>query len=213
MLRLRHHVGARLAATAAGALTVGVLTAASGSAAPVPPLGPNLFPNPSFENPQLAPNTFKVYNHGSSVGGWLVKSEAKGNVDVINGTRLNTAWGEQSLDLNGTSKGGICHKLVLTRGAKYRLSFRYSGNPHHGRGFGPAVKGVLVTANFNNTYMVNKNLSYDVTGKTQANPGWKSSVTHFTSPVTDNYHVCFQATTPGTAGLVLDSMSLRRVFQ
>ncbi|WP_154402540.1 hypothetical protein [Nocardioides speluncae] len=203
----------RLAATAAGALTV-VLTAAGGSAAvPVSPPGPNLFPNPSFENPQIAANSFKIYNHGSSVGGWLVKSEAKGNVDVINGTRLNTAWGEQSLDLNGTSKGGICHKLVLTRGAKYRLYFRYSGNPHHGGSFGPAVKGVLVTANYNNTYMVTKNLSYDVTGKTQADPGWKSSLTYFTSPVTDNYHVCFQATTPGTAGLVLDTMSLRRVFQ
>jgi hypothetical protein len=191
----------RLAAATALALGACATAATSAEAAP------NILGNPSFEAPLLPANSFHVFPASSFIGAWQVGST--GNVDVINGALLEAAKGKQSIDLSGTTYGGVCQTVVLAAGQAYKLSLSLAGNPFSGGSFGPAIKRLGITLAHNTTVDVSGLYTFDVTGHTQADPGWKKVKIVFRALVTDNYQLCLRSGTVGTAGPVVDNVVLK----
>jgi hypothetical protein len=185
---------------AATALTLGAVTGSAQAAT-------NLIGNPSFEAPALTANSFHIYAASAFIGAWQVGST--GNVDVINGALLHAAKGKQSIDLSGTTYGGVCQTVVLTGGQRYKLSFKLAGNPFSGGSYGPAVKTLYVAMGHNTTTDLAGTYTFDVTGHTQADPGWKTIRNTILAPVTDNYGLCLRSGTVGSAGPVVDNVVLK----
>ena len=191
----------RLAAVTALALGACATAATSAQAAT------NLLGNPSFEAPLLPTNSFHVFPSSSWVGAWQVGST--GNVDVINGSYLHAAKGKQSIDLSGTTYGAVCQTVVLAGGHTYKLSLSLAGNPFSGGSFGPAIKRLGITIAHNSTTDFSGVYTFDVTGHTQADPGWKKVKVALLAPVTDNYQLCLRSGTVGTAGPAVDNVVLK----
>jgi hypothetical protein len=188
----------RLAAATALALAS---TAGAAQAAP------NILGNPSFEAPALPANSFHIFPSSSWIGAWQVGST--GDVDVINGAQLHAAKGKQSVDLSGTTYGAVCQTVVLAAGHTYKLSLSLAGNPFSGGGYGPAIKRMGITLVHNTTTDLSAIYTFDTTGHTQADPGWKKIKNTILAPVTDNYQLCLRSGTVGSAGPVVDNVVLK----
>jgi choice-of-anchor C domain-containing protein len=92
-----------------------------------------LIVNGSFETPDAGP-VFAQRDVGFNIDGWVVYS---GNVDHI-GQLWQSAEGEQNIDLNGSTAGGIYQDFATTAGQSYLIRFALSEN------FGSADKRLEV---------------------------------------------------------------------
>ncbi len=119
-----------------GILVLLIITAAIAQSAPptqptddsVPATQPeptNLIVNGDFETPLVPDRCLAV--SGDQLPGWKIE---RGDVDVTASTLWQSAHGDQSLDLNGFSRGIISQEVHTEPGQWYRLTFSYSANPH-----------------------------------------------------------------------------------
>jgi choice-of-anchor C domain-containing protein len=169
---------------------VGVVAAAPASAA-VP------FGDGSFESPVVAPNTFLDISAGQPLGRWTV---TKGNVDLSGAGFWQTADGAQSLDLDGSQAGAVSQTFATSPLFAYEVSFALAGNPVDL----PLVKTGQVLVNGH----VVQNLSFDTTGKTEANMGYVHR--GFTFLATGTSTTLEFASTTGTGfGPVIDDVEIQ----
>jgi choice-of-anchor C domain-containing protein len=78
----------------------------------------------SFETGAATANSFTTYGTGQTFGSWTV---SLGSVDLINGYWM-AKDGTKSLDLSGSSRGGVYQDVATTPGTAYALSFWMAGN-------------------------------------------------------------------------------------
>jgi hypothetical protein len=94
----------------------------------------------------VLPETFQTYPKGDHfAAGWVV---SRGTSDVVAPGDVNPPNGVCSIDLDGSSVGGIEHRKLRTHaGSGYTLSFLFSGNGQGPNGCpGPIVKKMRVHA-------------------------------------------------------------------
>lgn len=183
--------GAAVAAPAHG-------TAQSGrSSAPAPLL--SHFDDGSFETPRVPANSFSTIAAGQSIGPWRVTT---GSVDLIGAGYWQAAEGEQSVDLNGTTTGGVAQSFTTTVGTTYTVTYSLAGNP----GGAPTVKTGRVLIDGQNF----QDFSFDVTGKTFANMGYVRRQVTFVATRTSTT-LTFASTTPTNSawGPVVDDVTVQ----
>lgn len=168
----------------------------------------NLVVDGGFESPGVTQDASAVANGyitipPGTVGAWA----ATGEVDTVTGSPdvpiahaywWQAAEGNQSLDLNGLAPGTISQSIPTTIGASYTLSFMMAGNPYGGSG--PAVKQVRVAAGTTTV-----DLSFDVTGKTPADMGWRAESLTFTASSASTV-ISFTSLSGGSGGVALDKI-------
>ena len=104
----------------------------------------------------------------TSITGWTVTGR---DVDYISGHWLASV-GTRSLDLSGSTMGGVEQVLSTRAGVSYTILFDMAGNP----GGGADIKRLEVTAaNAAQIY------SFDTTGRTERNMGWVTQRFDFTA--------------------------------
>jgi len=124
----------------------------------------NITQNGSFEIATVDPGTgFIMLNSGStSIAGWTVASS---NIDYI-GTLWQASDGIRSVDLNGSTAGGLWQDLPTVVGESYVLQFDMAGNVAGG----PTIKPMEVSAI--GTMTQSALFNFDITGKTFSDMGW-----------------------------------------
>jgi choice-of-anchor C domain-containing protein len=152
--------------------------------------------NGSFETPD-AGGSYSAFVAPSDVGGWIVEN---GSVEVV-GTYWQAAVGNQSLDLSGIWDwaGTIYQDIATEPGKQYLVRFALSGNPEGGD---PVKK---MKAFWNEEEMAN--LTFDTTGHTKAEMGWK----YYSYVVTASgatSRLKFQSLTFEFLGPVIDDVSV-----
>lgn len=154
--------------------------------------------NGGFEQPTIEPEHYRTIPTGGTVGAWRVVS---GDVDIIHKNFWQPAEGNQSLDLNGFERGTIEQDLDTLPLLTYKVSFSLAGNPdHQGEVTGQLLAGGKVI----------KNLSFDTTGRTKADMGWKTQTASFQSNTTST-KLTFRSTSPQFAsGPVLDNVKVQQ---
>ena len=97
-----------------------------------------LVTNGGFEiDPVTNSDGFTTFSSGAQgLTGWTI---GLGSVDLV-GSYWSAASGNNSLDLNGNTRGGIRQLLQTTTGQLYQLSFDMAGN----FASGPAIKRMSV---------------------------------------------------------------------
>lgn len=170
------------------------------------PASANLLVNPGFEQPIVTnPDQFQYYYAGDpSITGWVITGNS---VDVLKSTRWTPHEGNQSVDLTGVTAGGLYQDVATTVGQLYRLSFWIAGNPEFpNAGGGPFIKQAKLSWGA----AAVTTLSFDVTGKTDLNPGWVKYSFDLTAtgPTT---RLQFQSLTSGFSGVMLDDLNLIQV--
>ncbi len=85
------------------------------------------------------PGSHTTYSAGQTIGDWTVRF---GSVDLIGTLWPASPLGGRSIDLNGSSAGGIYQTLDTVAGRQYQVVFAMSGH----WGGGDAVKDVRVSA-------------------------------------------------------------------
>jgi choice-of-anchor C domain-containing protein len=184
----------------ASVLTVGTLVGLSivaAGPAQADPLGGDIS-NGSFETPALPPGSAQAFGAGASIGAWKVNPG--GSVDIMTAGFWQAADGNQSLDLNGDSPGGISQTVGTLPLLSYRISFKLAGNPVGG----PTVKTGQVLVNGH----VVKSFSFDTTGKSTTNMGYVGKEAVFFSGLGGPATVQFKTTTPDTFGPVIDNVEV-----
>jgi choice-of-anchor C domain-containing protein len=132
--------------------------------------------NGDFSNPAVSgPNAplFQTFYASTSdtIGAWKVSS---GNVDLIGNYWNGPTPGAASVDLNGFNPGAISQNILgLTPGQHFDVKFSFAGNPAGGQ----AIKTLLVSLDGGST----QTLTFDTTGHSTNNMGWKSESLAFTA--------------------------------
>jgi choice-of-anchor C domain-containing protein len=157
-----------------------------------------VFNAPFFNNSfELAPdpghNT--MYTAGSeAIWKWIV---TRGSIDHV-GTYWISSDGGRSIDLDGTSPGGIAQSFATTPGQEYLVVFDMAGNPTAG----PKVKSMRVTAAGHAG-----DFSFDTTGRTVQNMGWVTRTWTFTASEQQTTLEFYSLSTPPSAdGVALDNV-------
>src|SRR5262245_18325663 len=129
----------------------------------------NLLVNGSFEDGP-DPDAFLPVDKGSTaIKGWTV---TRGQIDYIGGY-WPAADGKRSLDLNGSPGfGGVSQAFKTEKGRKYKVTFAMAGNPE-----GTVAKKVLTVRAAGQS----KDFTFDATGKTKEEMGWKTMTWEFTA--------------------------------
>lgn len=129
----------------------------------------NLLVNGSFEDGP-DPGDFLPLDKGAKdIKGWVV---VNAQIDYI-GTHWTAADGKRSLDLNGSpGVGGVAQTFKTTKGKKYRVTFSLAGNPN---GTNPKKTLAVRAAG------KEKGFTFDTTGKTQQEMGWRKETWEFTA--------------------------------
>jgi choice-of-anchor C domain-containing protein len=158
-----------------------------------------LLTNPSFEQPVVPNPDFQYYFAGDpAITGWTIVGSS---VDLLS-THFKAQDGNQSLDLNGLDPGGVYQNVPTQPGQSYHLSFWIAGNADPA-GIGPAVKQMKL--NWGGAPVAT--LSFDITGKTKTNPGW-TQYSYDLTATSALTRLEFDGTSSGTAGVLLDNVSL-----
>lgn len=154
------------------------------------------FANGSFETSPTNPGSgWLTFGNGDATNlpGWTVL----GSVDYV-GNYWQTPDGTRSLDLNGSSLGGISQTFDTLAGVTYTVTFALSKNP------GAAVATLDVSATGNNaaSYLFNA-------GNSSPNMLWSDRTYSFTATGTTTT-LTFLSTTSGTpfAGPALDNVRI-----
>jgi choice-of-anchor C domain-containing protein len=158
----------------------------------------NLVVNGSFEDgPEVPsdPGWVTLEKDANSVKGWVV---SRGTVDFI-GSYWKAADGKGSLDMNGNDVGGIKQTIATVKGKKYKLTFQLAGNP----AAEPRMKELTVEVG-----TTKKAFSFDTTGKSLEDMGWKLQELEFTAD-DDKTTLEFYSTTGDTpCGPALDDVKV-----
>jgi choice-of-anchor C domain-containing protein len=118
----------------------------------------NLISNGSFENSSSnIGDNGSLSNGSTTLTNWVVTNE----IDYL-GSYWSASNGSRSLDLNGSSAGGIQQTFTTTIGATYNVSFDLAGNPDNA-----ILKQLEVSAG-----SYSQNFSFDNSGKSTTNMGW-----------------------------------------
>lgn len=150
--------------------------------------------NGGFENPSILPNVFSTYSAGQTIGAWKV---TKGSVDIIHDSFWPAAEGQQSLDLNGVDRGTVAQDISTLPLTSYVVTFALAGNPEH--------QGVTTGQLLVNGKSV-KNFSFDTTGKSRTDMGYRTVRAVFTAKGL-SANLAFASTTPeGASGTVIDNV-------
>ncbi|MGA7103950.1 MAG: choice-of-anchor C family protein [Candidatus Deferrimicrobiaceae bacterium] len=176
----------------------------------------NLIQNGSFEEgPTLqrlgeVDSLFWVGN--TEITGWEIGtpawSRSHGSINIMEYPGYLT-WtpsdGVRSVDLNGSSPGGIYQFLNTEIGNTYKLEFDLAGNPE----WPPAVKGVRVAV-ASTTVLLDTIISFDTTGKSLTNMGWEHKTLTFVADE-DLIVLVFISQTDGVGGPTLDDVQVTLV--
>lgn len=127
----------------------------------------SLMSNGGFESPVAAAQQLVTYGAGQSIGTWRV---VEGDVQIKGSGYWQHAAGVQSLDLNGTQRGGIEQDVATTPGAVYDLSLQLSGNPDGGS----AVKAVDIYWGPAGNQKLVKQATFSTAGWSKTSMGWMS---------------------------------------
>lgn len=155
--------------------------------------------NGSFEAASVDPGTtwIGLPVGDASISGWTVIQ------DTIHymGTYWVASDGERSVDLDGASgdAGGIQQEFSTIAGATYEVTFDMSGN----LAGGPTIKPMRVIADGQST-----DFTFDITGITRADMGWKSHSWTFTADDTLATLQFLSLNSPSSYGPVIDSVSV-----
>ena len=153
--------------------------------------------NGSFETPVVIPNIFITVGAGGSIGAWTI---TQATVDLIGAGFWQAADGVQSVDLSGSSAGGVAQSFTTVPLLTYRVSYKLAGNPASG----PVIKTGELLANGN----VVQSFSFDTTGKTFANMGYTHQTETFVaSGLTSTIE--FRSTTNTAFGPVIDDVDVQ----
>lgn len=120
--------------------------------------------NGGFELPMLRPGIIaSEFIAGETFGGWTVET---GSVDILSTYVLQSATGQQSVELTGSTNqaGAIYQDLPTQVGRTYQLRFAMAGNPAGD----PSVKEMQV---WWGSSLVDT-LSFNVSGHSLSNMGW-----------------------------------------
>ena len=158
----------------------------------------NLVVNGGFEDgPEVPgdPGWVTLEKDATGIKGWVV---SRGTVDFI-GSYWKAADGKASLDMNGNDVGGIKQTITTVKGKKYKLTFQLAGNP----AAEPRMKELTVEVG-----TTKKAFSFDTTGKSLEDMGWKLQELEFTAE-DDQTTLEFYSTTGETAcGPALDDVKV-----
>ncbi len=151
----------------------------------------------SFERGPDADRFAELAEGTDELDGWEVFGD--GGVDYII-SFWEASDGEASLDLIGTSPGGVFQTIETIEGMPYRVTFDIAGNPGGEQG----IKTLLVSAGD-----ASGEYSFDTTGRSKTDMGWESRVFEFTALGTSTV-LQFEAIAPETGpwGPALDNVSL-----
>lgn len=195
-----------------GAMTgMSILMAPAAPASPTPdgilPVAPqNCQPAPgnTFESPVVAPGTFVEPGAGAVIGPWTVTPN---NVNLNGAGLYQAADGVQTLDLSGSSPGGVTRTIPTVSLPlplfTYVITFCLAGNPDSG----PPVKSGEVQVNGTPV----QHFTFDTTGKTRADMGYRLQRISFTATGPDT-EVAFRSTTPTAYGPVIDKVTIQKCF-
>jgi choice-of-anchor C domain-containing protein len=196
---------ASLATATAVLASAGAAHAVSAGAPQVRPRAvtiPADFADGSFEAPRVPAGGFTTYNAGQSIGPWLV---TKGSVDLVGGGFWGAAEGDQSVDLNGITAGGVAQTFATNPGTKYRVTYSVAANTAGG----PTVKTGRVLVNGLDAQA----FSFDSTGKSNRDMGYSAETFEFTATLPQTT-LTFDSTTvtaaggPSAYGPVLDAVTV-----
>lgn len=148
---------------------VALLLAANLPAAPVPRVLVELVVNGSFEDGPDVDSWLPVDKGADTIKGWTV---TRAQIDYI-GPYWQAGDGKRSLDLHGSPGfGGIKQTLKVKKGKTYTVTFLMAGTPSGT----PIEKSLWVEA-----AGAKKKFSFDATGKTNEEMGWKKVSWEFTA--------------------------------
>lgn len=200
-MRISHRpAAAALSVAALAAFAAAGATPAHAAGGPLPAsvqapgvTGPWLLDG-GFESPKATPGSFDTYAAGGHVGPWTVTA---GTVDLIGAGYWQAADGVQSLDLDGTSAGGVAQSVATIPGVAYTVSYALAGNPDGG----PAIRTGEVLVDGSSV----QDFAFDTTGRTPTDMGYQPRLATFraTGPETT---LGFLSTTPGSFGPVIDDV-------
>jgi len=160
----------------------------------------NLVVNGDFEAQTVADTVagFDTFSSGSrSLVGWTIDLRT---VDLVSNAYWTAAGGNNSLDLNGLSKGVISQVLSTVVGQVYTLSFDLAGNPVAGS----SLKELSVNLGPVGIY------SFNTQGHSTTSMGWTRYTTQFAA-VDTTTTLSFASMTRGAAGPALDNISVSAV--
>ncbi len=125
--------------------------------------------------------------------GWTV---TKGNVELVTPLLWQVIEGNNSVDLDGVSFGGISQGVTTVAGQGYRVTFLLAGN----QSGGPTVKQLRVSA-----AGTIDDYTFDVSGTSLANMGWVTETFDFVATSTSTTLIFESMDTSGGAwGPVID---------
>jgi choice-of-anchor C domain-containing protein len=162
-------------------------------------LSANMLKNGSFEEGDLPAGKGYItvgVDGPSPITGWTV---ARGTVDYY-GTGWKAVNGSRSIDLNGDNPGAIQQTFATVPGTVYTVEFSMAGNPDGGPN--PKVMRVEVTPS---TPPQSQEFSFDTTGYSHDNLGWKQMSWQFTAQATTT-SIEFSGVNEGSYGPVLDNV-------
>lgn len=157
--------------------------------------------NGSFELGEDPPTTWVSLPDGStSVYGWVVSTE----VDWVTGT-WQPSEGSASIDLASYVPGAISQFLPTEVGQQYTVQFDLAGNPITGN-WSP-VKTLHASA-----AGTNENFTFDTTGFSTSNMGWRTETFTFTATDTSTELRFTAGAGSGAAGPALDNVVVTPVW-
>ena len=183
---------------------VAEIRSATGALVQARVLGTEPIPLPvdgSFESPVAQPKQIVTYAAGAVLGKWRV---SEGNVQIKGRDYWEHAAGSQSLDLNGTMRGGIYQDVATRAGGTYDLSFQLAGNVDGG----PAVKTVDIYWGPPGSQTLVRQVTFDTTGRTRAAMGWRTIGLPDLKAVGSTTRLTIVSRTEGEYGPVIDDLRL-----
>lgn len=159
----------------------------------------------SFEEPTAPAHGFSTLSAGAAIGPWTV---TQNNVDLMGADSWQAADGDQSVDLSGSIAPirGAVARTFPTDGLPlplftYVVTFCLAGNPDSG----PAVKTGQVLLNGTPV----KDFSFDITGRSPADMGYRLETLSFTSKAAEA-EIEFVSTTNTAYGPVVDKVRFHK---
>lgn len=179
---------------------LGVVAAAIGlalsTAAPAGAATPTIA-NGGFEDPSISPNVYRTLPSGETIGAWKVTN---GSVDILHTRFRQAAEGDQLVDLNGLEPGTIEQSFDTLPLTKYIVTFSVAGDPDY-----QGVSSARMKVNGKTV----KNFSFDSTGKTATDMGYKTVTGSFTASGFSSTLAFEALTPPGAAGIVVDKVRVQ----
>jgi choice-of-anchor C domain-containing protein len=161
----------------------------------------SLVTNGGFESPVAAAQQLVTYGTGQSIGKWRV---VEGDVQIKGSGYWQHAGGVQSLDLNGTQRGGLEQDVATTPGAVYDLSLQLSGNPDGGS----AVKAVDIYWGPAGSQKLVKQVTFSTAGWSKTSMGWMSVKLPDLKATGSLMRLTIVSRTSGEYGPVIDDVRL-----